>query len=133
MNIYIHIDQAWSYRFLTKHKKIIADYDFFTFNDRFLTTAINFVMAHVNFKFNKDPVSFNAATSQVSRLIEDYPLLGQFIPAAMYELYHMHIDAFVNVPGVISDYQMFIDDFQTLTGLLFVIDNRSNNNAILHS
>lgn len=131
MNIYLHVDQAWSYQFLNQHKKIIASYDFFSFSDRFYTTALNFAMAHINFRFNQDSVEYHRATEMVNRLATDYPLLGRYIPQAMYSFYNRHIDAFLSLQGPVINYQTFIDDAQVLTGILFQVDIRSHLKPIL--
>lgn len=119
MNVYFHIDPAWSYQFLTRHKKIIAEYDFFTFSDRYITTGINVLMAHINFQVNKDPLPFNIAMSQITRLCDDYPSLGQYIPHAMNHLRSVHQDAINAFTQQVINYQPIIDDMYILTGVVF--------------
>lgn len=121
MNVYFHIDQSWSYHFLTRHKKIIANYDFFTFSDRFITTGINALMAHANYQLNKDPTLFSTSMDQIHRLCDDYPLLGQYIPQAINQFRAIHQDALNGINRPIVNYQPIIDDMYILTGIVFTL------------
>lgn len=119
MNVYFHIDPSWSYQFLTRHKKIIANYDFFTFSDRFITTGINSLMAHANYQLNKDASLFSTTMDQIHRLCDDYPLLGPYIPQAINHLRAVHQDAINAIRQPIANYQPIIDDMYILTGVVF--------------
>ncbi|ABY62995.1 hypothetical protein ST201phi2-1p165 [Pseudomonas phage 201phi2-1] len=121
MNVYFHIDPSWSYQFLTRHKKIIANYDFFTFSDRFLTVGINVLMAHANFQLTNNASQFSTAMDQVTRLCDDYPMLGQYIPAAFEQLRRIHHDALNAIQRPILNYQPVIDDMYILTGIVFTL------------
>jgi len=121
MNIYFHIDPSWSYQFLTRHKKSIAEYDFFTFSDRFLTTGINVLMAHANYRMTKNVAQFSTAMDQVTRLCDDYPTLGQYIPASIEHLRRTHWDALNAIERPIIQYQPIIDDMYILTGIVFTL------------
>lgn len=119
MNVYFHIDPSWSYHFLTRHKKIIAQYDFFTFSDRFITVGINSLMAYANYQLNQNHVEFSSAMTQVIRLCDDYPQLGQYIPQAIQQLRSVHQDAINAIRQPICNYQPIIDDMYILTGVVF--------------
>lgn len=122
MHVYFNIDHSWSYQFLTKHKKIIANYDFFTFSDRFITTGINVLMACANYQLNKNPLIYSTSMDQINRLCDDYPLLGQFLPQAFNQLRSIHQDALSAINKPITNYQPIIDDMYILTGVIFSLD-----------
>ncbi len=121
MNIYFYIDPSWSYQFLTRHRKIIANYDFFTFSDRFITTGINVLMAYNNYQISKDATLFSTTLDQINRLCDDYPLLGQYIPQAISQLRMIHQDALSSINRPIVNYQPIIDDMYILTGVVFTL------------
>lgn len=131
MNVYIHIDQSWSYRFLTKYKKIIAEYDFFIFSDSFLSTGINTLKAYVNYQYNRDSTEYASTMHQVEHLCDAYPELGHHIKTAYNDLLMTHMDALKAIGGQITNYQPIIDDSYLLTGILFTVVIESDLKPIL--
>lgn len=121
MVIYLPIDQSWSYQFLTLHKKVIAQYDFFTFSDRFITVGINTLMAYANYQLDHQSIPFQEAMYQITRLCDDYPELGQYIPQAMETLRRVHQDALNGIRSPIVNYQPIIDDMYILTGVVLTL------------
>lgn len=129
MNVYLNIDPSWSYRFLNKHKKIIASYDFCIFTDRFITTAINHLASHVNYIHTHDHVAYHSANSQITQICEDYPTLAHLLPAAFHDFLHIHMNSLTAINGQVVNYQPIIDDSYTLTGV--ILDIRSDLKPIL--
>lgn len=118
MNVYLNIDPTWSYRFLTKNKKIIAEYDFCAFTDRFLTVAVNYLVSHIHYNQTKDHQAFQVTNAQITRLCDDYPTLGHVIPKAYHELLHTHINALGVIKGTVNSTYPIIDDAYLLTGVV---------------
>lgn len=132
MNILIHIDPSWSYRFFEFNKPAISQLDFFEFVDTFYSSAMLFIQTHVNHKFGGTPITFNAGMAGAMDICVKYPTLANKLTQAFLDLHHLHRPSLGALQGPITKIQTICDDLGILTAIVVTIEIRSDLTTILH-
>lgn len=133
MNILIHIDPSWSYRFFEFNKPAIGKIDFMEFMDRFYSSAMLYLQTQANYPYNKCQAGYHSAISQAMALCNTYPELASKITQAFIDLHQTHRPSLGALQGPITKIQTVCDDTGILTAIVVTIEIRSVLTPILQS
>lgn len=123
MNVFIPIDQSWSFKFFEFNKPAIAQIeDFFKFNDEFYESALLYVTTHINFCFGMSSARYNDDIGRAMQLCDRYAALGSKIQEAFRRLYVDYRVAYSSLQGVVTRSQPVIDASGVLIGIVFTVD-----------
>lgn len=125
MNVFIPIDQSWSFKFLEFNKKAISQLDFFTFIDQFYNAAMQYVVTQVNFYYGMGADLFNQRISGAMQWSYDYPELAPKIQEAFRRLHMDYRVAYEALGSPISEAKPAVDHSGVLLGIVFTTVNRS--------
>lgn len=120
MNIYISIDESWSYRFFEFNKVQLSTLDFFSFIDDFYKSAMMIIHAHMDFALLPNSPEFQRRMTIAHGILARYPELAIKIQAAYRELYDVHRVAFMAVERPVVDLQSICDEQGLLLGVVVV-------------
>jgi hypothetical protein len=123
MNVFIPIDQSWSFKFFEFNRPAIAQIeDFFKFSDEFYEAALLYVTTYINFGFGLTPAKFNDDVNRAMQLCSRYAALGNKIQEAFRRLYVDYRVAYSSLQGVVTRAQPVIDQSGVLIGIVFTVD-----------
>lgn len=133
MNVLIHIDPSWSYRFFEFNKPAIGKVNFMVFLDTFYSSAMLYLKTQANFHYGTPTVEYHASISQAMALCNDYPELANKITQAFIDLHQTHRPSLGALQGPITKIQTVCDDTGILTAIIATIEIRSVLKPILQS
>lgn len=123
MNVFIPIDQSWSFKFFEFNKVEISKIDnFFVFVEEFYRSAMLYVTAHINYRYGLSPVEFNNMINESMQICHLCEPLGAKIQEAYRRLYHDYRVAYNSLQGPIRKTSPIADHVGTLQGIVFDVD-----------
>lgn len=123
MNVFIPIDQSWSFKFFEFNRKAIGNIDnYFQFCDDFYGSAMKYVQTQINFNYGMTSITYQQGMSEAMSICERYPELGAKIQAAFISLYTDYRIAYNAMGQVVTDLKPIVEETGNLIGILFVTD-----------
>ncbi|AEH03531.1 hypothetical protein AVT69_gp106 [Pseudomonas phage PhiPA3] len=115
-NIYIAIDPAWSYGFLSAISNHIT-LDFST-QSRLYEHAMDFIRLRHNFNWNHDAIAFNTGYNSIMMALQEYPIATSFFEGMYRQLFNNYHLALNSLGGEIAKITTITDSEGLITGIV---------------
>lgn len=123
MNVFIPVDQSWSFKFFEFNRKALGNINnYFHFCDDFYASAMKYVQTQINFNYGMTSVAYQQGISEAMSICDRYPELGSKIQAAFILLYVDYRVAYAAMGHIVTDLKPAVESTGTLIGIVFTVD-----------
>jgi hypothetical protein len=119
MNVFIPIDQSWSFKFFEFNKPLISQVeDFFKFSNEFYAGAMLYVITQINFNYGMSTATYNDKLTEAFEICARYPALAPKIAEAYRKLFAEYRLAYMAVGCIVQGATPAVEPSGILQGIV---------------